>query len=99
MDSRTGPAPRREDDGTPTTDSGNLPTAWRDLPLSQRKDLPHPRLDVHVYDADPRRRFVMIEVQKYREGDVLPDGSELERIHVDGIILVSRGQRYSLPRR
>ncbi len=96
---RTGPALRGAVGGTPGTDSGDLPTAWRDLPLSQRKNLPHPRLDVHVYDTDPRRRFVMIALQKYREGDALPDSSELERIHADGIILVFRGQRYSLPRR
>jgi len=86
-------------ESTPIVAAGDLPTAWRDLPLSQRKNLPHPRLDVHVYDSDPERRFVMIELRKYREGEALPDGSVLERIFADGIVLVFRDQRYSRPRR
>ncbi|RLA33838.1 MAG: hypothetical protein DRR03_07245 [Gammaproteobacteria bacterium] len=84
---------------TPIVEAGDLPTAWRDLPLSQRKNLPHPRLDVHVYDSDPERRFVMIELRKYHEGDALPDGSILERIFADGIVLGFRDQRYTRPRR
>ena len=69
------------------------------MPSEARKRLPRPRPDVHVYDPDPGQRFVLIEFRKYREGDALPDGSVLERITADGMILDFNGERYRLPRR
>ena len=45
-----------------------------------------PRLDVHVYDSDPQRRFLLADLKKYREGDTLANGAVIEEIlpeHVD----------------
>jgi general secretion pathway protein B len=75
------------------------PTDWHDLPMETRKRLTRPRLDVHVYDADPGRRFVLVGFKKYREGDQLPNGSTLEQITADGLVLDLRGERYRVPRR
>ena len=53
-----------------------------------------PRMDVHVYDSDPRRRFVLIDLQKFREGDRLSNGAVLEEILPDGIVLSYQGRRF-----
>lgn len=82
--------------GRVTTDPEAI--AWHDLPSEQRRGLPRPRLDVHVYAEDPAARFVMVGMRKYQEGDALPDGSLLERIDVESIQLEYRGQHYTLPR-
>jgi general secretion pathway protein B len=92
------PPPASEPAIDPPPSGSSLP-AWRDLPPTQRQALPHPTLDVHVHAPDPARRFVMIGLQKYREGDTLADGSVLERIDAEGVVLEYRGQRYTLPRR
>jgi general secretion pathway protein B len=93
------PPPSASEPADDPPPSGSAVPAWRDLPPAQRQALPHPRLDVHVHAPDPARRFVMIELQKYREGDTLADGSVLERIDAEGVVLEYRGQRYTLPRR
>jgi len=72
---------------------------WRDLPSAERRKLPRPRLDVHVYAELPERRFVMINMNRYREGETLPENVLLESITTEGVILDYQGQRYRLPRR
>jgi general secretion pathway protein B len=83
---------------SPMADPANLPE-WRDLPVVQRDRFERPRLDVHVYDVDPARRMVLIELKRYREGDTLPGGALLEQIDPDGIVLEQSGVRYHVPRR
>ena len=51
--------------------SGSLPS--RDEVLAQGTQLPELRLDLHVYDADPAKRFVFINMRKLREGETLPE--------------------------
>lgn len=72
--------------------------AWSELPPDQRSRVTRPRIDVHVHAEDPMRRFVLIELRRYREGDRLPSGARLERIEADGILLEENGIRYRVPR-
>jgi general secretion pathway protein B len=74
-------------------DSGRIPE-WDELSLDFRSRLSMPRMDVHVYDPDPQRRFVLIDLQKFREGDRLPNGAVLEKILPDGIELSYQGTRF-----
>ncbi len=67
---------------------------WEDLSLEFRSGLDMPRLDVHVYDADPQRRFVLINLRKYRSGDRLESGAVIEEILPDGIKLSYQGTRF-----
>jgi general secretion pathway protein B len=67
---------------------------WEDLPLDFRSGFTVPRMDVHVYDTDPQRRFVLVELQKYREGDRLPNGVVIEKILPDGIQLSYQGTSF-----
>ncbi|MET0052596.1 MAG: general secretion pathway protein GspB [Candidatus Thiodiazotropha sp.] len=46
------------------------------------------RSDIHVYHENPQRRFVIINMHRYVEGDRLKEkGYRLERIDKDGIVL------------
>ncbi len=67
---------------------------WEDLSLEFRSGLEIPRLDVHVYDADPQRRFVLINLRKYRAGDRLESGAVIEEILPDGLQMSYQGTRF-----
>jgi general secretion pathway protein B len=52
------------------------------------------RLDVHVFSEQPAERFVFVNMQKYREGERLQEGPQLDEITPDGVILSLGGQRF-----
>ena len=52
------------------------------------------RLDVHVYSKMPDERFVLINMQKYREGEQLQEGPVVDEITPNDVILSFRGQRF-----
>ena len=52
------------------------------------------RLDVHVFSDQPQKSFVLINMQKYREGEKLQEGPQLDEITEEGVILSFRGQRF-----
>lgn len=75
-----------------------LPPRWQDLPSEERNNLPAPRIDVHVFAREPARRFVLINLRKYQEGDTVDEGATIESILADGIVLSYQGQRYRVDR-
>lgn len=75
-----------------------LPPRWEDLPSEERNRLPAPRIDVHVFAREPARRFVLINLRKYLEGDTVDEGATIESILADGIVLSYQGQRYRVDR-
>jgi general secretion pathway protein B len=74
--------------------AGDLPS--RDEVLAQGAQLPDLRLDLHVYDPDPSKRFVFINMRKLREGEALPEGVQLIQITQTGAKLSYRGTQFSL---
>jgi len=64
--------------------------------LAKGTPLPDLRLDLHVYDADPTKRFVFINMRKLREGESLPEGVRLDTITPTGARLFFRGQQFTL---
>jgi general secretion pathway protein B len=66
--------------------------------LSGGQALPDLHLDVHVYATRSADRFVYINMRKYREGAVLPEGIKVERIRRDGVVLSYQDLRFLLPR-
>ena len=72
------------------------------LPLYQQivtsDGLPELHLDLHVFAARPRDRFVMINMHRLGEGDSLPNGAQVDAIRPDGVVLTYRGTRFLLPR-
>jgi general secretion pathway protein B len=71
---------------------------WDDLPLEYRSGLVLPHIDVHVYSDNPGRRFILVELQKYREGDALENGAVVEVINKDSIQLNYQGTRFLMER-
>jgi len=54
------------------------------------------RLDVHVYSENPRDRFVLINLQKYHEGEQLQEGPVVDAITAEGVVLSLQGQQFLL---
>lgn len=87
---------------TPLTDSADtavpgLPE-WSELPLELRSQFTLPHIDVYVYAEDPSRRFILVDLKKYREGDTLPGGIALEQIDPGFVRLNYQGTRFRLER-
>lgn len=76
--------------------SADLP-AYDSLPADFRQSLPALHLDVHGYAVKPAERFVVINLQRYRIGDSLPEGVQVADIVPQGVILEFHGTRFLLP--
>ena len=59
--------------------------------------VPETQVSLHVYDADPGKRFVFLNGQRLREGDVAANGLRVERIDADGVVLDHRGSDFKVP--
>ena len=68
----------------------------RDEVLAQGAQLPELRLDLHVYDPDPAKRFVFINMRKAREGESLTGGIRVDRITRNGAQLSYQGRSFLL---
>lgn len=82
---------------TPSESAGFLPTL-AELKLDRRIELSPLHIDVHVYNENPQRRFVLINARKYKEGERLTEGPLLEEIRRDGLVMYYRDQRFLVPR-
>jgi general secretion pathway protein B len=78
----------------PTSRQTSGVPAWSDLSLEFRSGLSLPHLDVHVYSENPKKRFILVDLQKFREGDTLDNGAVLEEILPDSIQLYYQGTRF-----
>ena len=71
---------------------------YKQLESAPGDALPRLHLDLHVYDADPSKRFVMINMHRLKQGGSLPDGVKVISIRPDGVVLSYAGRRFLLPR-
>ena len=71
---------------------------WNELSLEFRSGFNPPRLDVHVYDDEPSRRFILVDLQRFVEGDTLDSGAKLEKIQPGSIQLYYQGTRFRYDR-
>lgn len=69
----------------------------REQLLAAGRSIPEANMGLHAYDADPSRRFVMLNGQRVREGESQPSGLAVERITSDGAVLVFQGNRFFVP--
>ena len=76
---------------------GPLPL-YAEIAAQPGSDLPRLHLDLHVYDPDPSKRYVMINMHILHTGDSLPDGVTVVAIRPDGVALSYRGREFLLPR-
>src|SRR5262245_22097860 len=71
---------------------------YQDVSSTPGTQIPQLRLDLHVFAARPQDRFVMINMHKLREGDILPEGVHVDSITPEGAVLSYNGSRFLLPR-
>ena len=76
----------------PAIDTGSLPR-YQDL-VSAGVALPAIQLNLHVHDAQPASRYVLLNGVKLREGESTPDGLKVLQIVPSGVALEMRGQRF-----
>lgn len=69
----------------------------RDMPADYRGAFPQLRVDVHVYDDDAARRWVMVNGHKAAEGTTLTEGPTVSRISPEGIVFDFRGRSVLFP--
>jgi general secretion pathway protein B len=74
--------------------AGGVPS--RDEVLARGTQLPELRMDLHVFDIEPAKRFVFINMRKLREGEALPEGVRVEEITPSGARLSYQGNQFAL---
>lgn len=84
-------------DGVSNNNSSDIQNV-RDLPESSRANLNQYEVNVHVFDDDPIRRFVLINMDKYKEGDrIANNGPLVEEITLKGVVIDYGSGRALLP--
>jgi general secretion pathway protein B len=91
------PAPVAATPATEATSSSDVPPVYA-LSLAIRQALPPLRLSMHVWNADPARRFVILGEARAVEGEAAGDDLRVVEIRRDGVVLEFRGTRFLLPR-
>jgi general secretion pathway protein B len=67
-----------------------------ELQLQGSLNLPALHIDLHVYNESPSRRFVSINMNKYRENERLAEGPVLREITPEGVVLEHEGKAFAL---
>ena len=80
------------------SDQKPVPPQERRLPREVEERLPSFLLTVHIYDAEPAKRFVVIDGRKLRQGDSSRGGILVEEILPDGVALSFEGHPFFRPR-
>jgi len=78
-----------EGDFAPTVDK---------LPAAISNQLPQLHLDMLVYATRAADRFVLVNMQRLREGESTRDGARVEAITASGVVMSYRGTRFLLER-
>ncbi len=94
------PTPSESVSAATPTEPPPMPTWIRvdQLPAAERDALPPLKVSMHVYSADPAKRAVLIDGQRYQEGAWIADGILLKAIRRDGSLLDVHGRELLLGR-
>ena len=68
------------------------------LTPEQQASLPKFQMNVHVYNTDPSRRFILINGLKYGEGARTREGFKVVEIRLDGVVLDHQGHPFFVHR-
>jgi general secretion pathway protein B len=91
-------APKLLIDQGETNPSAAYVPSLEDLPDGLRSNLSQYEINVHVFDDDPQRRFVLINMNKYKEADhIANNGPLVEEITREGVIVDYGNGRALLP--
>lgn len=68
------------------------------LPFAIRKDIPKIKLNIHVYDDDPKKRIAILNGVRFAVNDTIEEGVFLKDIVEEGAILEAAGQEFLIPK-
>lgn len=90
------PPPAPSVHAPPQAQPAALPTSDDDAPDIATTALPPVKLSMHMWDADPAKRFVILDGQRMGEGD-RAGGIEVISIDRKGVLIQRNGQRARVP--
>jgi general secretion pathway protein B len=82
----------------PPAPSAATETSINALSADLRKALPPLQLSMHMWNPDPAKRFVILDGQRYAEGDSVGP-MRIRRIDADGVLFDWQGRAVRLPLR
>jgi hypothetical protein len=89
-----------ETDAVPTATSAPIdlqqPSRTRDDLLAAGDAIPEAALSLHVYDPDAAKRFILLNGQRLREGEMAGNGLRVRSIVPDGAVLDHRGATFKV---
>ena len=74
------------------------PISYWELPDAIRATVPEIKFSVLVYDSNPGNRFVLINGQRFGEGDVYQPGLAVKEIRRDGVVFSYRLYQFLVER-
>lgn len=82
----------------PAPDNALLLPTFNELRVNGVLQMAELHIDIHVYDQSSTKRFVFINMNKYREGAQLSEGPVVREITPEGVVLEHQGRRFLLAR-
>ncbi len=79
-------------------DTSNVYPTIHEVIAQGAVSLPELHIDIHVFSEAAEERFVFINMNKYREGEILDEGPAVVEILPDGAVLRHSGITFVLPR-
>jgi len=76
----------------------NEPAYLSDMPYEFSLSVPHININVFVYTDQPEGRFIMIDMQKYQEGQHINKDMKLHEIRPDSIVVEYKDEVFQIPR-
>ncbi|MES9992088.1 MAG: general secretion pathway protein GspB [Candidatus Thiodiazotropha sp.] len=73
------------------------PKPLHEMPSGFVANLPAMNIDIHSYSSRAAKRYVLINMEKYREGDYLAEGPRVVEILPQGAVMEHMGERFILP--
>lgn len=83
-------------DAATSRSPSRAPSRTRDDLLAGGEAVPEAALSLHVYDPDPAARFILLNGQRLREGDMAGNGLRVLDIVPDGVVLDHRGNTFKV---
>lgn len=85
-------APQKQKQAT-----GRLPLL-KEMPYEFRRRVPELNINVYVYDDNPDKRFIMVDMTRFAAGQQLADGLDLKEILADSLVVSFEGKTFRIQR-
>lgn len=70
----------------------------KEMPYEFRRRVPELNINVYVYDDNPDKRFIMVDMTRFAAGQQLADGLDLKEILADSLVVSFEGKTFRIQR-